>query len=263
MKLRKTWATSLLVAALGFASGAANAEQDQYTTVAGGFEYSSGSYGTGSTTDITTIPVSVLYETGPWSLKLTVPYLQVTGEGEIVVGGINRGKRSTSTTTTTTRTIQSGLGDIVTMLTYNLYSGENYESGVNLSGRIKFGTASQTLGTGQNDYAVQLFLYHDIGRFTPSIMFGYDMLGSSAQLPLNNVYYGAVGGSYKFSDQANAGIEYRYVQKASATSAEQRQATLYSNFQVGTDLYLRAYLLKGYADGSPDKGYGLTLSAVF
>ena len=263
MILNSKWTAPLLVAALGFASAAANAEQDQFITVAGGVEYSSGNYGTGSTTDIVTVPVSVLYETGPWSMKLTVPYLQVTGDGAIVASGMYRGRRSAATSVTTARTTQSGLGDIVTMLTYNLYSGENYESGIDLSGRIKFGTASTNLGTGQNDYAVQLFLYHDIARFTPSIMFGYDMLGSSAQLPLNNVYYGAVGSSYKFSDQANAGIEYRYVQKASAISAEQRQATLYSNFQIGADLYLRAYLLKGYADGSPDKGYGFTLSAVF
>lgn len=263
MKQKSTWIMPLLAAALGFASSAANAELDQYVTVAAGYEYSSGTYGTGSTTDIATAPLSVLYATGPWSMKLTVPYLQVTGDGEIVASGMYRGRRSTTTTVTKARTTQSGLGDIVTMLTYNLYAGENYESGIDLSGRVKFGTASTNLGTGQNDYAVQMFLYHDVAGFTPSIMFGYDMLGSSAQLPLNNVYYGALGSSYKFSPQANTGIEYKYVQKASATSAEQRQAMLYTNFQIVTDLYLRAYLLKGYADGSPDKGYGLTLSAVF
>jgi len=269
MKQQTKWITGALAVTLGFVSGVTQAEEDSFLTLGVGYEFSTGKYGTTSSTDIVTIPAIALYESGPWSLKLTVPYLRITGEGDVIVtsrsGGM-RGKYSTTTTTTTvstTSTTRSGLGDVATMLTYKLYTGEDGESGLDLSGRIKFGTASTDLGTGKNDYAVQMLFYHDVGNFTPGIMFGYEMLGSTAQLPLNNVYYGSVGSSYSFSEQTSVGAEYKYAQKASAFVAEQRELTLYANFQIVTDVYLRGYLMKGYSTGSPDSGYGVSIASVF
>lgn len=259
----------LLAAATMLMAGAVQAaEEDSYVTLGAGFDYTSGKYGTTSITDILTVPFSALYETGPWSLKLTVPYMQVSSDGEVIASGRygrGRGMNSTTTTTTvtTTRTTQSGLGDVAVMLIYNVYAGEKSASGIDLSARVKFGTASRALGTGQNDYAVQLFLYRDIGDFSPGLMLGYEKLGSSDQLPLNSVYYGTAGSSYRISDGMHIGAEYKYGQKASDTVAEQRQATLYANFQIGADVYLRAYVLKGYAAGSPDSGYGMLISATY
>lgn len=256
----------MLAATIELAAGATHAEEDRYAGLIAGYEHTSGTYGTASTTDIVTIPVSAFYTTGPWSLKLTVPYLQVTGDGEVIASGGYRGKGANSSTTTTIgrqRTTQSGLGDVVSMLTYNLYSGEEQVSGIDLSGRVKFGTASTALGTGQNDYAVQMFAYRGIGDFVPNVMFGYEVLGSSPQLVLNNVYYGAVGSSYNFSAKTSMGVEYKYVQKPSAILSEQRQATLYASRQIGSGVYLRGYLLKGYAAGSPDSGFGFMVSSMF
>lgn len=266
MKLHTKWISGTLAISLGFVSVVTHAEEDSFFTLGVGYEFSTGKYGTTSSTDIVTVPVTALYESGPWSLKLTVPYLRITGVGDVIVSSRSGGMHGTSTTTTTTvtkSTTRSGLGDVATMLTYNLYSGEEYESGIDLSGRIKFGTASTALGTGENDYAVQMYFYHDVGNFTPSILFGYEMLGSTDQLLLNNVYYGALGSSYSFSDQASAGAEYRYSQQASATAAEQRELTLYANYQIGADVFLRGYLMKGYTTASPDSGYGLSVAAVF
>ena len=266
MKRQTKMIVGALAATLDLVSGVTHAEEESLWTLGAGYESSSGKYGTTSTTDIVTIPVTALYEAGPWSLKLTVPYLQITGEGEVIGSGTYRGWRGTTTTTTTvtkTRTTQSGLGDVVTMLTYNVYADDESNSGLDLSGRIKFGTASTALGTGENDYAVQFVAYRGVGDFTPFIKAGYEMLGSSAQLQLNNVYYGSLGSSYSFSEKASIGAEYKYAQKASATIADQRELNLYADFQIGTDVYLHGYLLKGYSAGSPDSGYGLTLSVVF
>jgi hypothetical protein len=119
------------------------------------------------------------------------------------------------------------------------------------------------MGTGQNDYAVQLSAYRDVGNFTPGILLGYEMLGSTELLPLDNVYYGSAWLGYVISEQADAGLEYKYAQRASATAAEQRQFTFYANYRIADDVYLRGYLQKGYADGSPDTGYGLSIASVF
>lgn len=267
MKHQTKWIVSLLAAAIGIVPGAASADDESYFTLSAGYESSSGKYGTTSTTDIVTIPLSALYESGPWSLKLTVPYLKITGEGDIIGSGTYRGWRGGSTTTVTTvtktRTTQSGLGDVVTMLTYNVYSDDESGSGLDLSGRIKFGTASTALGTGKNDYAVQFVAYRGVGDFTPFIKAGYEVLGSSTQLQLNNIYYGSLGSSYSFGEEVSVGAEYKYAQKASATIADQRELNLYTDIQIGTDVYLHGYLLKGYSSGSPDTGYGLSLAVVF
>src|SRR5512141_1890866 len=112
----------LLATATMLMAGAVQAaEEDSYFTLGAGFDYTSGKYGTTSTTDILTVPVSALYETGPWSLKLTVPYMQVSSDGEVIASGRygrGRGMNATTTTTsvTTTRTTQSGLGDVAVML---------------------------------------------------------------------------------------------------------------------------------------------------
>jgi hypothetical protein len=258
-----TW---LATALLAVAAGGANAEEseDAYLTMMLGYESSSGKYGTASTTDIVTVPVSALYETGRWTMKLTVPYIQVTGNGTVLASGGGRGRRATSTTTTTTtRTTNSGLGDVVALVAYSVYTADEVDAGIDLAGRVKFGTANKTLGTGKNDYAAQLRTYHAVGDFTPSLIVGYEVLGSSNEVPLNNVYYGSVTGDYLFGELTNAGVEYRYAQKASVLAAEQREAVIYLNREVGRDVYLRGYLLKGYANGSPDSGFGLSISATY
>lgn len=251
-----------LATALLFAAGGASAEEkdDGYITMMLGYESSSGKYGAAAATDIVTVPVSALYETGRWMMKLTVPYLQVTGDGTVLASG--RGRRATATTTTT-RTTNSGLGDVVALLAYNVYAADEVDAGIDLAGRIKFGTANKTLGTGKNDYAAQLYGYRAIDDFTPSLVFGYEVLGSSAEVPLDNVYYGTAAGDYRFGELSNGGIEYRYVQKAAVTAAEQRELVLYVSREVGRDTFLRGYVLKGYADGSPDSGFGIAISAGY
>lgn len=51
-----------------------------------GFDFSTGNYGTSTTTDILSIPVFGKYETGPWAFKLTVPYVEISGPGNMVPG---------------------------------------------------------------------------------------------------------------------------------------------------------------------------------
>ena len=85
---------------------AAHAQQGQLT-LGGGLHYSSGDYGTGSTTRITMLSATGSYETGPWLYKATVPYLEVSGDRS-VIPGTGRVRGGTAPTRT-----ESGLGDIV------------------------------------------------------------------------------------------------------------------------------------------------------
>lgn len=239
------------------------AAEEGYLSMGIGVERNSGNYGTTTTTESTSIPLHVLYERQDWSLKLSVPYLFVTGDGSVIVGSGHGGRRSTTTTTTTARTTRSGFGDVVATATYRLLASEDGSSGLEAGARAKFGTADKTFGTGMNDYALQLSAYTSLGDLSPNILLGYEAPGSSSELPLDNVAYGAVGASYAFSAQTRAGAEYWYMQRASATGFEQRELSFYASTQVGEETWLRGYVMRGLSDGSPDSGYGVSLSTGF
>lgn len=259
----KNW---ILPAAILLAmSGGAWAEDDSYLAMSVGLERSSGKYGGTSTTDTTSVPVSMRYATDDWSLKLSVPYLFVTGDGSVLVSGSRGGRHSvtTTTTTTTTRTTSSGLGDVVAFASYSLLRSEEGDAGLDVAARIKFGTASLKFGSGENDYAVQASTWAAFGNFTPSLMLGYEKLGSTATVPLDNAAYGSAGLDYLLSDETNIGMDYWYAQQASATGYAQKELSLYAATQVGKDSYLRGFVMKGLSDGSPDTGYGVSLSSGF
>lgn len=197
-------------------------------------------------------------------MKLSVPYLFVTGDGSVLVSGGGHGMHTTTTTTTTTtRSTSSGLGDVVAFASYSLLRSEDGDAGLDVAARIKFGTASTKFGSGENDYAVQASTYVAFGDFTPSLMLGYEKLGSTATVPLDNAAYGSIGLDYVLSDESNIGTGYWYAQQASATGYAQKELSLYAATQVGEDSYLRAFVMKGLSDGSPDTGYGVSLSAGF
>ena len=239
----------------------AHATEEAYWTTGVGVDFSSGKYGTTSTTESLSVPVFAQYSAIKWKLILTVPYLQVTGDGSVIVSG-RQTSRKTSATSTKRQTI-SGLGDIVAAASRNLISAQDSTLGIDLSARIKFGTASTTMGSGLNDYAVQTSVYTYVGKFSPGFQVGYEALGDTADQPLNNVAYGAVNGDYQINDNSSAGVEYRYGQRATDTGFEQREASIYANYRFTPDRTISAYLMQGYSDGSPDSGLGLSLSATF
>lgn len=245
------------VAALA-ASGAWAADGDNFS-LAAGFDYSTGKYGSADTTDILSIPVVGMYSTGLWAFKLTVPYVRISGVGGVLPGG--RRMKSPTVTINTKSTTQSGLGDVTAAASYNLYAGSENGFRVDLTGKVKFGTADTALGTGQNDYAAQADVYQRFDRFTAMGALGYEVLGSPAGVSMNNVAYGILGGYYQVTDQTGGGAEMKMSQKPSAIDAEQRELTVYVSHNTDEGLNIRGYVLKGFADGSPDSGFGVLVSS--
>src|SRR5437879_13899860 len=77
---------SIALGLLAFAQGALAADGGELS-LGVGFNYSSGEYGTSTTTEILSIPIIARYERGPWIFKLTVPYLSIPGGTSVVPGG--------------------------------------------------------------------------------------------------------------------------------------------------------------------------------
>src|SRR5205814_1651041 len=107
-----------------------------------GIDYSKGDYGTGSETKILAIPFMARYDLDPWKLKLTVPYLRITGPGNVIpgIGRTNRGARGETT--------ESGIGDTVIAGTYGGLADRQSQSGIDFTAKLKLPTGDEQRGLG-------------------------------------------------------------------------------------------------------------------
>jgi hypothetical protein len=253
-------ATAAMVAAL--AAAAVPAAADDGLTLSTGFDYSRGKYGGRVLTETTYIPFTAKYESGPWLFKLTVPWLRITGPGNVVGGG---GEGIVLPGGHARRGSASGQGDVVAGIGHTLI--ESAESGfvLDLVGKIKFGTAdaSRGLGTGKNDYSLQVDAVKSHGRFSALGTLGYKKMGDPSGLDLRNVWYGSVGAAWKFSSTTSAGAMLDFKQPSVAGGNRQRELTFYAAYKLGQSTRLQGYLVRGLADGSPDLGIGANLSVLF
>jgi len=74
------------LAALALLAISVPAVADDQFSLGAGFAYSTGKYGNAASTGILYLPVTGKYESGNLTLKLTVPYISVTGPGGVVQG---------------------------------------------------------------------------------------------------------------------------------------------------------------------------------
>lgn len=230
-----------------------------------GMDYNTGKYGGTQSTDIMYIPVTAKLQNKSWKLKLTVPYLQITGPGSLI--SVLNGVDITGVPLTNTPITRSGLGDVVAAATHNAYHDDSSGLSVNLTGKIKFGTASKIkgLGTGENDYALQSELYQVTNNLTVFGTLGYKVYGIPAGVAykLNNVFFGSLGSSFKFSQVTNSGILLNLGQKTTATGSSHVEAIFFASHKIDKNWKARGYVLKGITRSVPNWGSGATVSYLF
>lgn len=285
-----------LILAVAFIS--TNALADGFSASVGG-DYSRGDYGSSESTNVFYVPFTANYETGAFTYSLTVPWIRVNGNGDVVPGafggaggggsgggagafgcaGDNRKGASkpedsgpcagtgitTTTTTTKTRSTESGLGDIIAGLTYTAFDGGDAGFVVDLSGRIKIATASESkgLGSGKNDYAVQVNVDKNFNGPYVSVGLGYKWVGEPSGVNYDNVVFGSLGGGYKFSKDTTLGVSYEWA-TAAVDGADRPQAlSVYASHRINDRYKLSGWLYTGISDASPDVGGGANLSYYF
>jgi len=246
-------------------------------SLSAGADYSSGKYGTDTTTDIWSVPVAAAYQTDRWTFKLTVPYINISGAGNVIpgVGKVNngnpkgRGRGNGGGTTPAPGTAASGsasgLGDITASAGYELFGSADRTFGLDLTGKVKFGTADENkgLGTGKNDYGLSLDTYKVSGGWTAFGGVGWMKYGSSQYIQLKNGFNANIGADYKLGASDNIGAYYYYRERIADSGAAQSELTGYWNHKFNDSLRVQAYALAGFADGSPDYGVGASLKYSF
>ncbi len=255
-----------LAIGMGAVSFSYAADDDSELRLGIGADYTRGTYGGTHETTTFSIPFTARYESGRWTYKLTVPWLEVTGPANFVPGFGNTDtsgkphRRNFAGTTT-----ESGIGDTVGSVTYNLWYDEDAEQGIDLTGRVKLPTADagKGLGTGSTDFSAQVDVYRTFNRTTLFADVGYYWFGHSDYVALENAVNYGIGASQKLNDEDSLGISLDGRQKASVGGAPQRELTLFWNRRMDRDTRFQAYTLFGFANGSPDFGVGASIAKAF
>ncbi len=225
-------------------------------------EYTSGDYGGDQSIDEFYLPVSAVADFDKFALRITVPFLSVRAPELTVVDGpdgapvVGEGPVVTS----------SGLGDVLATLTmYDVVVMQDGDLAVDVTGKVKFGTASEEdgLGTGEQDYTLQFDAYRYFERFTAMGTAGYSVRGDPEAYDLRNTFFAALGASYRLRDRTGVTVFYDFRQASTADLDASHELSCTVATVVGKSTRVGMYLLAGVGDGAPDWGAGLSLRAQF
>ncbi len=224
-----------------------------------GVEYSTGKYG--GTDDIEELYVPLTFRAGfdRIGLRLTVPWLSVTAPEDTIITDPGTEPLPGSGATVT----ESGLGDVVAALTlYDLYVSDNANFVVDATGKIKFGTADETLGlgTGENDYTLQLDAYRFFDRLSLQGTAGYRLRGDPPGVDLNDVFLASVGGAYLATPNSIVGMYLDYRESAISGTDDIQELSGFASFRLGRAWRMELYAFTGLTDSSTDFGGGILFS---
>ena len=235
-------------------------DYDSTFSISTGVNITRGTYGGTEDIEDIYVPLTASLDYGRVAFRLTVPYLSVSApEGTIYDPGGTPLPGSGAMTT------ESGLGDVIGSATfYDVVSSERLGLAMDLTGKIKFGTADEDkgLGTGESDYSVQADFYKFFDKLTVMSSVGYKFRGDPVGVDLEDVLMASVGSTYKFTPDVNGGLFYDYRESAITGGDSIQELTAFVSRRVTEDWRLQVYALTGFSDSSPDWGAGVTMKRV-
>ena len=258
MKAKPVQLASFLACMLMLHGMAALAQDnDTELSLSVGVDFTTGTYGGEEDIEETYIPLAATIDSGRFTFRLTMPHLSVTGpEGTIFdPGGVPIPGTGELVT-------ESGLGDIIGSVTmYDVIDVERLDLVMDLTGKIKFGTADEDkgLGTGENDYSVQADFYKFADQLTLVGSVGYKFRGDPPGYDLDNVLMASVGSTYKFTPNVNGGLFFDYRESAIPGTDSVQELSVFVSRRITDDWRLQLYALTGFTDSSPDWGGGVRI----
>ncbi|MGB5722329.1 MAG: hypothetical protein WBM34_16680 [Woeseiaceae bacterium] len=221
-----------------------------------GIEYSTGTYGGTEDIEDTYVPVTVRIRTERAAFELTVPYLSVTAPaGTTITDPGNQPVPGSGPTVT-----ESGMGDIIAGATlYDVLYSDALGMALDLTGKIKFGTADKDkgLGTGEQDFTVRADVYKFFEQFTLMGSAGYKFRGDPADVDLDNVILGSIGGALTVTDDTRIGLMFDYRESAIAESDDVSELSAFLAHNWNDTWHMQLYAFSGFTDSSADWGVGI------
>jgi len=260
----ETLASVLPVLALALVVVPAGAQADDPRfTLGAGAEYTTGDYGGDESVDEVYVPVMATLELQRVSFRLTVPYLSVRAPELTTISGpdgqpiVGEGPRVT----------ESGLGDVIASVTvFDVLSAAGGDVALDLTGKVKFGTADvdKGLGTGEQDYSLQADLYRFFERSTLMGTAGYVLRGDPEAYDLEDTFFASVGASRVIGDGGlRLGAFFDFREASVPDSDALQELSAWASTRLGKNGRMQFYVLAGFGDSSPDWGGGLSFSGSF
>jgi len=262
MNSQANGAAVLVAAALALAGGSTIA-QDNSANIswATGLEYATGTYGGTEDIEELYLPINVRADFDRVSVSITVPYLSVQAPAGSTLPDIG-GELIDDPGTVTT---ESGLGDVIASATvYDVFYSDNYDVALDLTGKIKFGTADldKGLGTGEHDYTMRADLYKFFDGFTLMGSAGYKWRGDPAGVDLDDVMLGSIGGLFSVSEKSRIGVFYDYRESAIPGNDAVSEVSVLVSRHMSENWQIQFYGFTGFSDSSVDWGTGFILAGT-
>lgn len=271
-------------ATMVFATPPADAESSPaHYSLGLGFEVASGSFGTTSTSTYATVPVIFdWYPTERLDVEVTIPFLyqRTTNTGHAVLG---TNVQSTAKSVARGSMMGGGsgsmggggggmfsgdygLGDITLTSGYALLMDSDSTPYVRPSVYLKFPTASESdgLGTGAYDAGAGLAVSKWFGNWQPFAEGRYIVQGIIKDSGGGRNFVTADAGiAYGWSEQVVTSVFARFGSSLfdGLSAPLETRAKVMWRFSERT--YTELYALKGFSDGSPDYGGGISLFREF
>lgn len=239
--------------------------------------YSSGSYGTDSKTNIVYAPMTVRRIFRDGDVSLTIPFVSISGTGAVrLVGGVptrtgnptasavgaltgsGRGKNP-GATPLSSATTDSGLGDIILRGRYYLIEEGTILPLVALTGKIKFPTADadRGLGTGEFDEGFGIELTKRLSeRWLAYLDGGYTFIGDAPNTDFNNRWWYDIGLGYDVTDEFHVSVFYEEYRALVNTVNNARDLLALAHYVVNDTVRVTGSALVGLSNGAPNYGVG-------
>lgn len=276
---------TLLVAILAFGICILNvpasfAESTAPTYAIGlGLDISNGKFGAASTSTFVTAPLIIDWFPGDrLDLELTVPlvYQRTTSTGHAVLG---TGAQGTAKSVSRGAmmgggsgggggmfTGDYGLGDITLTSGYALLLDSETSPRIRPTIYLKFPTASESkgLGTGQFDFGAGVAVSKWLGNWQPFTEGRYIVQGAANDgTGAKDFVTADAGMSYSWTERFVTSAYARFGTPLFAGLSAPLEARLKMVWRFTERTYADVYALKGFSDGSPDYGGGLSIFTEF
>lgn len=238
-----------------------------------GFEYLADSSVPGQESSQKSTIFGLSVESGKYIFEVCMPYIQRTAPSGKVAKSHHHESRKESNAVAPIVT-DSGLGDATASLEYKIMDDTDAAFSVSAKGEFKMAIAdvASGLGTGENDYAVEIITGKSAGNFAASASLGYAILGSPGDVEINdvkkslyfnNIFYASAGMSYQFTESLNTELRLEAGQATETGGTPQRDFSVAMQYEFLTHQTLQLQLMKSLSPGINSWGAGTTLSSPF